>query len=561
MPDSPNKLSQFWQELKRRKVLYFLIGYVATCFAIIEFSTITSDTFTIPDNSVKLIYIIATIGLPVVIILPWFIYRKQDDVDKDDLASDFKSPAQEKSIIVLPFENISPDPDQEYFSDGLTEEIITDLSYINDLLVISRSSSMIFKGAKKAIKEIAEEVNVKYVLEGSVRKEGNNLRIVAQLIDASSDSHLWAEKYSGTLDDVFDIQEKVSKSIADSLRIKLSPHEDQQITEQPIENVQAYEYYLKAKYEISQYTGDSLIRAKQLIENALEITGDDALLYATLGFVKNSLFDAGIVTDETILDDAELDAKKSLSINPDLAQGYFLLALLERGRGNLMKGYTYIKKAYENDPDDSTILVYTASFLGTYAGQPLLAKPLLEKLMKNDPLNLINYAFMGFNYYAFGNLEKAIELMQKASLLAPEFPWSKYWHAVYHAIKNKSEESILLLDQAAKLQHLPEIHINLLSFYKAALKGDNKSALSVLTEDTKNYIWNDPDITAFFPGWYAMTGQIEDALKLFEHAVNRGWINYPLFNEYDPLLENIRGEERFKKLMEKVKYEWENFEV
>ena len=103
---------------------------------------------------------------------------------------------KEKSIIVLPFENISPDPDQEYFSDGLTEEIITDLSHIHDLLVISRSSAMTFKGTKKKIGEIAKEVNVRYVLEGSVRKAGNNLRITAQLIDALTDTHLWAEKYS-----------------------------------------------------------------------------------------------------------------------------------------------------------------------------------------------------------------------------------------------------------------------------------------------------------------------------------------------------------------------------
>ncbi|MCK5705173.1 MAG: hypothetical protein KAI29_28675, partial [Cyclobacteriaceae bacterium] len=379
--------------------------------------------------------------------------------------------------------------------------------------------------------------------------------------DASSDSHLWAEKYSGTLDDVFDIQEKVSRSIADALRVKLSPHEDQQITGKPIENMQAYEYYLKAKYEISHASKDSLMHARQLLEEGLKIAGDDALLYATLGYVKYFLFDTGIITDEAILDEAELDAKKSLSIDPDLAQGYLLLALLERGRGNLMKGYTYIKKAYKNDPDDSTILLYTSAFLGLYAGQPLLAKPLIEKLLKNDPLNPLNYLISAFNYSHIGNFKKAIELTHKASLLDPEFPWSKYWHAIFHAIESKSEESLFLLDQAAILHHLPEIHINLLRFYISALKGDNKRALSELTEDTKNYIWNDPDITGFFPGWYAMTGQIEDALKLFEHAVNRGWINYPLFNEYDPLLENIRGEERFKKLMERVKNEWENFEV
>ena len=102
---------------------------------------------------------------------------------------------------------MSPDPDQEYFSDGLTEEIITDLSQIHDLLVISRSSAMTFKGTKKKIKEIAKEVNVQHVLEGSVRKAGNNLRITAQLIDAKTDAHLWTKKYSGTLDDIFDIQE------------------------------------------------------------------------------------------------------------------------------------------------------------------------------------------------------------------------------------------------------------------------------------------------------------------------------------------------------------------
>jgi TolB-like protein len=133
-----------------------------------------------------------------------------------------KPPVKEKSIIVLPFENISPDPDQEYFSDGLTEEVITDLSHINDLLVISRNTAMIFKGAKKKTRDIAHEVDVRYVLEGSIRKSGNKIRITAQLIDAERDSHIWANKYDGTLDDIFDIQEKVSKSIADSIKVNFS---------------------------------------------------------------------------------------------------------------------------------------------------------------------------------------------------------------------------------------------------------------------------------------------------------------------------------------------------
>jgi len=176
----------------------------------------------------------------------------------EELLKDLKStgvwgigvPKVEKSIIVLPFDNISPDPDQEYFCDGMTEEIITDLSHVHDLLVISRSSAMTFKGTKKKIREIAQEVNVRYVLEGSVRKAGNNLRITAQLIDSANDAHLWAEKYSGTLDDVFDIQEKVSRSLVDALKLKLTAEEKRIIAAKPILNVYAYECFIKARQEL-----------------------------------------------------------------------------------------------------------------------------------------------------------------------------------------------------------------------------------------------------------------------------------------------------------------------
>ena len=172
---------------------------------------------------------------------------------------DEKPPLKEKSIIVLPFENMSSDPEQEYFSDGLTEEIITDLSHINDLLVISRSSAMTFKGTKKKIGEIASDVNVRYVLEGSVRKAGYNLRITAQLIDGITDSHIWAEKFSGTMDDVFDIQEKVSRSIARSLKLKLSNEENERISQRPIDNAQTYEYYLKAIKRIGDFWGQCVV--------------------------------------------------------------------------------------------------------------------------------------------------------------------------------------------------------------------------------------------------------------------------------------------------------------
>ena len=165
-------------------------------------------------------------------------------VQEEIFATAEKSIRQEKSIIVLPFENMSPDPDQEYFSDGLTEEIITDLSHIHDLLVISRSSAMTYKGTNKKISEIAVEVSVRFVLEGSVRRAGNKLRITAQLIDALTDTHLWAEKYNGLLDNIFDIQEKVSHSIAEALKIKLAPEEEKKILSRPIDNFHVYDLHI-----------------------------------------------------------------------------------------------------------------------------------------------------------------------------------------------------------------------------------------------------------------------------------------------------------------------------
>ena len=204
---------------------------------------------------------------------------------KETSVLDGNPPYKEKSIIVLPFENISPDPDQDYFSDGLTEEIITDLSHIQDLLVISRSSAMTFKGTKKKISEIVREVNVHYALEGSVRKAGNNIRITAQLIDGINDSHIWAEKYSGTLDDIFDIQEKVSHSIVSSLKLKLTSEEIQNINFIPIKDTTAYDCYLRAKQGFWAWDTDALNRSEHLLISGLSITGENELIYAGLAFV------------------------------------------------------------------------------------------------------------------------------------------------------------------------------------------------------------------------------------------------------------------------------------
>jgi TolB-like protein len=172
------------------------------------------------------------------------------------------------SIVVLPFENMSADADNEYFSDGLTDEIITDLSQVGGLRVISRSSSMQMKGSDRDLKAVASQLNVRYVLGGSVRKAGNAVRVTAQLIDPDTDEHVWADKYSGKLEDVFEIQEQISRRIVDALKVRLSPEEDEKLAERPIDNVEALECYHRAAHEIYKFTEDGLERALQLIDTA-----------------------------------------------------------------------------------------------------------------------------------------------------------------------------------------------------------------------------------------------------------------------------------------------------
>jgi len=232
---------------------------------------------------------------------------------------------EEKSIVVLPFDNLSPDPDQEYFADGLTEEIISDLAKIRELRVISRNSAIKLKDTDKDTRTIGREFGVQYLLEGSVRKAGNNLRITAQLIEAANDRHLWAEKYGGTLDDVFDIQEQVSGSIVDALRLELGPASDGRPLKRPIENVHAYECYLRARQENYRFTEEGCDRALELIRTGLELAGDNAALQALMGLVYWQYINIGVNPAEFdgYLEKAEKCANRALELDPTSSRVFF----------------------------------------------------------------------------------------------------------------------------------------------------------------------------------------------------------------------------------------------
>jgi TolB-like protein len=469
-------------------------------------------------------------------------------------------PEAKKSIVVLPFENISPDPEQEYFCDGMTEEIISDLSKIQALKVISRSSAMTFKGTQKKIKEIAKEVDVTHVLEGSVRKAGNNLRITAQLIDAVNDDHIWAEKYSGTLDDVFDIQEKVSRSIADVLKMKLSAKEKQRIAERPTDDIRAYDCYIKARQEIYGFTEESLGKALRFLQNSLEIIGENAFIFAGMALVHIHYYEVGIKAEEESLQKAEEFLKKVKKLKPDSCQYFYLLGRIERFRGNAIETLKQFQRALAIEPNNPEALMFYSFHLVVSAGKPDIAERYVKRLIEIDPLTYINYLALCMLYLMRGEMELAIESMRNASQLNPEERFAKFFVSRYLSWNNQLDEALELIDQIVK-ENSQDLAAVLSLFSKYALLGEKEKALKVMTEEAKTYFWNDPDFPWFISGYYSLIDEKEQALHWLEHTVNRGMINYPLLSEMDPFLENIRGEPQFKKLMERVKHDWENFEV
>jgi TolB-like protein/Flp pilus assembly protein TadD len=473
------------------------------------------------------------------------------------LSIEDKQSIKEKSIIVLPFENISPDPEQDYFSDGLTEEIITDLSHIHDLLVISRSSAMTFKRTMKTIPEIARTVNVRYVLEGSVRKAGNNLRITAQLIDSSTDTHLWAEKYGGTLDDVFDIQEKVSQSIVEALKIKLLPEEKQKILARPIDNFQVYDIHIKAQSAILTATDDGLKRALQYINKGLEIIGENEILYADLGHVYMYYIETGIDKGESNFKKAEECVEKIFALNPNSANGYFLRGYINRWRGNIKESARDYKYALSIDPNHYNSKVFL-SVIYLLCGKTDSARPIVHELIKTDPLNPMSYLISGLVEIVDGQFNEAVGFLIKAYEIEPAPIWRLHL-ARGLAYDNKVDEACLMYNRLSI--ELPGTNwAQIALFCLHSLHGEKSKALEVVSEDLLNAVKGDDVLTVWMAESYALMDLKEESIEWIEKAVSNQNISYPWY-ESDPFFINLHGEEKFMKLMERVKYEWENFEV
>jgi TolB-like protein len=454
---------------------------------------------------------------------------------------------QEKSIIVLPFENISPEPDQEYFSDGLTEEVISDLSLIPNLLVISRSSAMTFKGTKNTIKEIADKVNVRYVLEGSVRNAANKLRITAQLIDAANDSHIWAEKYTGTLDDIFDIQEKVSRSIFDALKLKLSPKENDRVSERPITNVVAYQYYLQAKREAWSFNQESLDHALKLTNQALDNVGENALLYATQALIYWQYHNAGFKPIEETLQQADTEAGKALDLDPELSLGHWTKGAIAYTRGELQTAALHYKRSAELEAGGESLA--WLSLIHSLAGKMHEARLYGDHATSVDPLNILTICFRGLIEIYGGDFKCAVRWLKRGLEIMPGDPMTLGFCATGLLYAGNNQESLVLLNQLANSD--AGLLSSIGGMWIAAVNFD-KPAFQKFSANLHDYARGDKEISWSMADCYAIMGETDMALDWLSNSIERGLINDIFFSEFDPFLSKLKNDSRFKTLMERA---------
>jgi adenylate cyclase len=333
-----------------------------------------------------------------------------------------------QSIAVLPFTNMSGDPEQEYFSDGISEDIITDLSKIAGLTVIARNSSFTYKGRSVDVREIGRELGVRSVLEGSIRRAGQRVRITAQLIDATSGSHLWAERYDRDLTDIFAVQDEVTTQIVGALKVTLSPAEKARLVEKEPSNIAAYDCVLRGREIMlgKDKNRETFVEAVTYFKKALELDANYSQAYASLGFAH--MFDY----QNRWSDDPDRSLK--------LAREYSQKAIDNDPNEPMAHGAAALTAIFERDFDraqaevDRTLALNPSSalahnLLGTirsYSGRPLEAIPAIEQAMRLDPAFRPQFLhFLGIAYLLAGKYETAAAMLRQRILLVPNTDFSR----------------------------------------------------------------------------------------------------------------------------------------
>ena len=474
----------FFTELKRRNVFRVAVAYLAGAWLLVEVTDTLFSIYGLPESTARIVVTLLAIGFPITLVLSW-IYeltpeglKLEKDVDRtlpsprtdtrrldraiivllvlalgyfafdkfvleparvveivEEAAQQARSEALvesygEQSIAVLPFVNMSSDPEQEYFSDGISEELLNLLSKIPEFRVTARTSSFTFKGKDVRVPEIARQLNVAHVLEGSVRKAGNRVRITAQLIEARSDTHLWSETYDRGLDDIFAVQDEIAAAISAELKLKLSDSGQLVLAEDKEIDPEIYDAYLRGMYLINQESMDDRKRGIEILEDVVDQDPQNALAYAGLGYGYAMLGHSPM--PQWMSPASKLASQRALELDDSLAEAHLSVGSLKLYyERDFSAAETHFRRAIELNPSLASAY-FNLSYLVDLYGYPDEALTLAEQAVRLDPLSSATLVNTGALYWVRGRYQRALDYVEKTLQIDPENGFAKWLEAVVY---------------------------------------------------------------------------------------------------------------------------------
>jgi len=442
-------------------------------------------------------------------------------------------------IAVLPFANMSADPNDSYFADGMTEEVISTLSKIPALTVISRTSSMKYKNANKSTTEIARELKVGKILEGSVRKSANRLRITTQLIDSINDINIWTESYDKELEDVFAIQKDVAENVAKSLKIRMV-----MTPERETEDIIAYSEFLRARELLHETEEDKTRSALLLFESAIERDPNFARAYVGIALCYRSLGEYAHMSFIQSIENAKAALEKAFTINDQLADAYAVLAYIEGMEDNMRAEEVAARKAIELNPNLSEAYSSLAAFkLST--GDLEGSIKLREKALQLDPLDSWNLTNLGQEYFWSGRESDALKIWKTSVKLAPYMTWDLMMD--YYINKGDYEKAEETISQLQKIEpNNPENSFWVA--YLAALKGDPEKASKVIELLEGSSEEGSVTINGIGLIYYAL-GDLDRFFQQMKKSKEAHTLSVSILR-YSPLVAKARGDPRMGELLE-----------
>ena len=468
-------------------------------------------------------------------IMPW-----ERQADHSSAASD------KKRVAVLPFTNLSSNPEEGYFADGMTEEIITSLSGVRQLAVIARTSVMGYKSTTKKVKEIGRELEAGTVLEGSVRKAGNRVRITAQLIDVATETHLWAQNYDRNLDDVFAVQSEIAEKVAGELKVQLLASEKTTLERKPTENMEAYGDFLRGRELFREGSEPSLWQALKLFEKAVELDPSFARAHVAVAECHQVLGNSTYEPREAMISAVKASLQTALQLNPDLAEVHASLAQLHFNEDDDQGATDEARRALELNPSlpEPYQILYEEAAIG---GRPEEMVRDMETAYRLDPVRPVYIGLLGSVYFWTGREQEALEHWRKMEHLAPAATYR--WMTDYYILKGDLAKA---REYRAKVQELrPTMPwVTYVGGFIDATAGDRERALLAIKEIEEKKLG---------PVAYNYMGYIYHALgdmdKYFENIGKALEGHVAITSEflYSPLLAKAREDPRYPMMVQRIR--------